>query len=188
MNNDERYSPQWIIDGARAVMGGIDLDPASSAAANARVGAARYYDTETDGLARPWSGRLFLNPPYSSCSTWVERLAAEVERRRVAQAVLLCPIRSLCQIVNRHQSLLRGSLLLPTKRITYLDLRTGKMIGPPFGSLMIYLGPHQLRFAQAFQTHGTILRPAPNFGLRLAGGGPGLSGLLPCKQEIGERT
>jgi hypothetical protein len=35
--NDERYSPLWIVEGARKVMGAIDLDPASCSVANAIV-------------------------------------------------------------------------------------------------------------------------------------------------------
>ena len=186
--SDERYTPSWIIDGAKAVMGGIDLDPASCAAANERVGAARYYDTDMDGLAQPWAGRVFTNPPYSNCSRWIERLAAEVQNGRVTQVVLLCPIRSLSQIVSRCNFLLRGSLLLPTKRIAYLDPGTGRMISPPFGSLMLYVGPYQLRFNQLFQQHGTVLRPAYRFCLRPASGGYSLLGRSPSKQKTGDST
>ena len=41
--NTEYYSPIDIVDAARYVMGGIDLDPASSALANARIGATHYF-------------------------------------------------------------------------------------------------------------------------------------------------
>lgn len=68
------YTQAFIVDAARATMGGIDLDPASSAIANTVVKAAEYY-TEY-GLTRRWYGRLWLNHPFSRGQNawWINRL------------------------------------------------------------------------------------------------------------------
>lgn len=81
----EYYSPGAIVEIARAIMGGIDIDPASSAAANEIVKAHTFltapaFSTVTGfigiehlpirryeswgGLAQQWAGRLWLNPPF----------------------------------------------------------------------------------------------------------------------------
>ena len=69
MRPNEFYSPAYVIDAARACMGGIDLDPASCAAANETVRATRFYSLKDDGMKRPWFGKVWLNPPYGKAST-----------------------------------------------------------------------------------------------------------------------
>lgn len=63
---DEWWTPPHIIEAARHALGGrIDLDPASIDGANEVVQATRFFTRETDGLQEVWSGRLWLNPPFS---------------------------------------------------------------------------------------------------------------------------
>lgn len=63
--SSEHYGPPWLADLAHEVMGGIDLDPASCAAANRLIRARFYYSPERgeDGLREHWAGRVYLNPP-----------------------------------------------------------------------------------------------------------------------------
>ncbi len=61
---NEWYTPDEFLDLARQVMGGIDLDPASSEIAQQRVDAKIYFTQDDDGLNKDWSGRVWMNPPY----------------------------------------------------------------------------------------------------------------------------
>ena len=56
--NNEWYTPGPIIEAARKVMGNIDIDPASSAAANETVMAKKYYTEETNGLEQEWKSNV----------------------------------------------------------------------------------------------------------------------------------
>src|SRR4051794_17958061 len=52
----EWYTPAAYVEAARGVLGGIDLDPATSDHAQRTVRAAAYHTAETDGVAHPWRG------------------------------------------------------------------------------------------------------------------------------------
>ncbi len=62
--NAENYTRQETVDRIRAVLGEIDLDPASCKMAQKIVKAKKYYTMDTNGLDKKWEGRVFLNPPY----------------------------------------------------------------------------------------------------------------------------
>jgi hypothetical protein len=61
--SNEHYTPRDIVERARLLMGGIDLDPASCEEANKTVKAGMIFTKVDDGLSKPWHGRVFLNPP-----------------------------------------------------------------------------------------------------------------------------
>jgi hypothetical protein len=66
----ELITSQDLVNAAHGLMGGIDLDVASSALANEYVGAQEYYTPSQDGLnAQPWYGKVYLFPP-SGCYFW----------------------------------------------------------------------------------------------------------------------
>jgi len=87
---DECYSPAWVVEWARRVLGGIDLDPASCAAAQRTVQARRWIGLPDDGLRHEWAGAVWLNPPWGAGQKrlWVAKLLAE---RRVTAWVCLLP-------------------------------------------------------------------------------------------------
>lgn len=84
----EWYTPPHIIEMARAVLGDIDLDPASNDVAQRWIQARAYYTAETL-LQAAWAGRIWLNPPFDDTPTWVERLEREYMHGDVTAALLL---------------------------------------------------------------------------------------------------
>lgn len=63
--SNEFYTPEYIVEPSRYVLGGFDCDPASSAFANELIRATVYYTEEQNGLLVPggWHGRVILNCP-----------------------------------------------------------------------------------------------------------------------------
>ena len=65
----EYYTDPLILAAARAYLGEIDLDPASSWRANGAVQAKRFYGFHADGSFQDgmdcsWNGRVWLNHPF----------------------------------------------------------------------------------------------------------------------------
>lgn len=70
-DRDSWCTPAWLT----AVLPPVDLDPCSNA--RSTVQAARTYDLARgeDGLALPWVGSVFVNPPYGNPLPWAIRAA-----------------------------------------------------------------------------------------------------------------
>lgn len=115
------YTPAPYVEAARQVMGGIDLDPASCLEAQKVVQATRYYTREDDGLMQPWSGKVWLNPPYATAlieSFLLGRLIPALEANEVGQAVVLtnnCTETGWCQTLMAHA----WALCFPKGRIHF---------------------------------------------------------------------
>jgi hypothetical protein len=156
----ERYSPPWIVEGARKVMGTIDIDPASCAFANKTVKATKFYSQKTNGLQQHWRGRVFLNPPFGhEWKQWAEKLIEEIDAGRTKQAFLVAPGKVLWVVAAPwFRPLLKGSLFLPDERIEYLNPDTDTWQDVCLGSFCLYYGNRYKEFAKVFGDRGAILR------------------------------
>jgi len=73
-NGDDWYTPRWIFDAADIT---FDMDVASPIDPEMQqVPAKRHLTALDDGLATPWEGIVWCNPPYSGSTPWVEKWAA----------------------------------------------------------------------------------------------------------------
>jgi phage N-6-adenine-methyltransferase len=66
--SDEWYTPPEVP----AKLGPFDLDPAAGPMRHAKEN----WGHGTDGLAKDWHGRVWLNPPYSNVNEWLDKFAA----------------------------------------------------------------------------------------------------------------
>ena len=88
-NSDGWYTPSYLIDAAKIVLGSIDCDPASCEAAQSVVQAETWYGKAQDGLNQPWRGSVWLNPPYSAPTPWTRRALSEYRAGNVTAALIL---------------------------------------------------------------------------------------------------
>ena len=154
----ERYTLPEIVELVRKVMP-IELDPASSAEANAVVRAERFFTEKEDGLRHEWHGNVFLNPPYDKrTSQFLMKLMEEMQAGRVPQAIALFQCKILYSISTKwFLPMLAGSFCVPFKRPKFWfgDKEYGS---PSTGTLLWYGGPHHEKFADVFGHYGSVLR------------------------------
>lgn len=82
-DTDERYTPRWLFD---ALGETYDLDVAAPIAMDDCVPALARYTRLEDGLAQPWHGFVWCNPPWSESTAWADRF------RRHGSGLWLGPI------------------------------------------------------------------------------------------------
>lgn len=161
MTTAEWYTPSYIVEAARATMGGIDLDPASSAIANETVKAATFYTAEDDGLVQPWEGRVFLNPPggkhasgKSLANLFWARLVDHYRAGLVPQAIWVGYSLEQLQTLQKASAFspLEYPMCVPERRIAFV----GRGGSPSHGNYITYLGLHTRRFKEALFGIGAV--------------------------------
>lgn len=154
----EWYTPVDIVESVRDVLGTIDLDPCSTAEANATVGAAEFLTQAQDGLRHEWRGRIFMNPPYGrGVGHWVGKLTDSIYTGDVTEAVLLTNVSSSSAWFVGVWS--ACSLCFPRERIRFSAPGGGFGPRPTHDSVIAYWGARVQQFEHRFRHHGRIMRP-----------------------------
>jgi phage N-6-adenine-methyltransferase len=154
--NNEWYTPAPYVEAARTVMGGFDLDPASSEIANRTVKADRIFTAEDDGLAQDWPvGRIWMNPPYSQplMGQFASKFAAAV--RAGSEGVVL--VNNATETAWFQEMAAECSAIcFPKSRIRFLDPQ-GNPGAPLQGQAIIYCGPDADAFEAEFRQFGLVV-------------------------------
>lgn len=159
-NENEWYTPAHYIEAARLVLGDIDLDPATSHAANEVVKAAQIFTAEDDSLAQVWHGRVWLNPPYGRLAgEFITKLVWDHQTDNVKAAVAL--VNAHCTDTAWFQQLWDYPLCFTDHRIDFDSAGRDKRTTSTHGSVFAYLGPDREVFAGAFAQFGAVVRRWP---------------------------
>jgi len=75
-DSDDWYTPPWVFEGLGLT---FDLDVASPPGGLPWIPAKQVYDESDNGLAQPWFGLVWCNPPYSAPYQWCIRYAAHAD-------------------------------------------------------------------------------------------------------------
>jgi len=76
--SDTWLTPRWLLD----ALGSVDLDPCSDPSRHTPAARHLVGIEGDDGLAEPWRGRVFCNPPYSrgSLPIWAAKCVDSLPR------------------------------------------------------------------------------------------------------------
>lgn len=158
-NNSGKYewfTPKKYIDAAREVMGTIDLDPASSEIGNKIIQATKIYTEQDSGLVHPWSGNVWMNPPYNNS------LVADFTKKLVEE---LPNINQACVLVNNatetkwFQNYIYeycDSICYVRSRIKFLDVNGEETGSSLQGQVIAYFGKNTDKFIENFKQFGKI--------------------------------
>lgn len=181
--SNEHYTPIDIIEAARAVMGTIDLDPATTASVNAhRVKASRYFTKKDNGLSKIWRGRVWLNPPGgvqegdSRAAKFWEKLVDDYLDGYVEQAIFLGFSVEIFALSQDARLWVGGvPFCVPRRRLRYAHevspgvFRNGE--SPTHADVIAYLPPtpygvfdfsvdvYTKRFVERFSPYGKVSLP-----------------------------
>lgn len=157
----EWYTPPDIIEAAREVLGEIDLDPASCKKAQAIVRAREFFTIDDDGLSRDWSGRVWLNPPYSAglVSKFTDKLLEHVAAGDIRASIVLvnnCTDTAWFQLLASSAA----AICFTAGRIKFLsdDMQASK--SPLQGQAIVYHGGRAAAFRKRFSAIGLVMEAA----------------------------
>ena len=138
-------------------MGGVDLDPASTATANEVVGATEYCSIEDSGLGpEPWHGRVWMNPHYSQplIGDFCDRLIEDYLDGDVTEACVLVNNATETEWFQRLAANARA-ICFPRGRVKFWHPE--RESAPLQGQAVIYLGTEPEKFRDSFRSFGLVV-------------------------------
>lgn len=156
IENDEWYTPSWVFEALGAE---FDLDPCSPGAPPSTVPARTLFTKADNGLARDWSGSVWLNPPFSSKRAWYERLLAH------GDGIALMPAKTETHDLQIYMG--AADLLIFVKGRIYFERGSrpgGNGVGgvtttPPFGIVLCAYGDRMTEVLLKSRVQGMRARP-----------------------------
>lgn len=154
--DNEWYTPAKYVEMARTVLGAIDIDPASNETAQRVIKAGVHYTAENDGLDKKWSGKLWMNPPYSNpeIQQFVEKAISEYSDGEVTEAVILT--NNSGDTGWHHQLQNACAAMCITKGRIRFESPTRDSNSPAMGQVFFYLGDDRERFRDVFSAVGKV--------------------------------
>jgi hypothetical protein len=130
LDSDAWYTPKWVFDGLGVE---FDLDVASPAEPLPWIPARERYTVADDGLALPWFGLVWCNPPYSAPTAWCKRWAAHPDGFLLIRADLSTggPFVAVSAA---------SSIYVPAKRIQFVNGQGGGTGAVNFWSVLLGRG------------------------------------------------
>lgn len=157
---NEWYTPIEIIESARAVMGSIDLDPATSLLANESVKAEQIFTKGDNGLRQEWNGNIWMNPPYSQplIKEFSDKIVSELENQSIEQA---CVLTNNATETEWYQQMMQrcSAVCFIKSRLKFIDYKGNPSGAPLQGQTIMYFGKRKDEFAVEFNKYGICMEP-----------------------------
>lgn len=153
----EWYTPGMYIEKVRAVMGSIDVDPASCDFAQELINAEIYFTSETNGLDKSWNGNVYMNPPYArgKIVLFTNKLKEEIKSGNTKQAIIITNSDTDTSWYHNLMEMSDAACLTKGRIKFYNEKGEGE---PLCGQTIFYIGKNVDKFIQHFSDVGIIIR------------------------------
>ena len=174
----EWYTPEWVYERCRLVMGSIDLDPATSAQAIEMGNAPdKYYFTQEDNaLLKTWPKveNIFINPPYTlkkgaekdmflDKNKKIEKSGAKAFLKKLCHCPFLWKRAMLLVLEDSGTSYgqflwgLSNAVFIPSGRIDFKYKGKAKGTSTTRSTLIFGIGVDEIKFHLAFKEYGQCI-------------------------------
>lgn len=159
---DNWQTPAWVYEGIAERIGGFDLDPCSGESTT--IGEWNYYlSLGMDGLQWPWFGDVWVNPPFSFKSDWVEHAVEQHEYNDDVDRIFLLTPDSTDVKSWFHGKIVPAAdyVWFAEGRVKFLEPQTGEPAGSPsFGTAVSVFGEIPCTLRNWFHEHGWLAETA----------------------------
>ena len=144
------YTPPWIFERLGL---NFDLDPCQPPNGIAWIPAAKRYSINDDGLAQPWNGRVWLNPPYGKhTGAWLARM------HQHRNGIALVFARTDCAWFHDYIAK-ADAILFMRGRVKFVDgLGATRGSGAGSGSMLAAWGADSVASLEAMRDIGHLVR------------------------------
>jgi hypothetical protein len=153
----EWYTPKKYIESARLVLGYFDLDPASNPHAQQTIMAKNYHTVSDDGLTKPWSGKVWLNPPFTArvINKFIDKIVTHYLSGEIVEAIVLT---NNASDTSWFQSAAKTAqaVCFTAHRISFYK-GNGQNSNPTNGQSFFYFGENVDAFVNEFQKYGAVM-------------------------------
>jgi hypothetical protein len=120
------------------------------------VPAARHYTAHDNGLVRPWSGRVFLNPLFGpGVEWWFSKLYQERAAGRTMEAIVLGKSATETS-AWKTLTAISCRVSFPSSRVRFVGPAGDSGPGPTFSPALYFVGDGSERFEGAFAQIGAV--------------------------------
>lgn len=126
-------TPNSVVKAVHRVIPEFDLDPSASTTSEI-VAKTRYF---SDGLSKPWFGKVWLNPPYAELGRWVQKASASIIGGNCSLVIGLIPARTDTAYFQNLVLGVADIIFLPSR------LRFGKASGTARFSTVLAVWSHE---------------------------------------------
>lgn len=130
--SDDWPTPQDFFDKVNSELGPLDLDVCASPE-NAKC--ARYFTKVDDGLAHPWRGKVWMNPPYGrGIGAWMRKAYESAQDG----ALVVCLVPARTDTAWWHDYAAKGNVRFIRGRLKF----GGHVNSAPFPSALVVFQPN----------------------------------------------